>query len=182
MGSSGLAIAGLLSGAALSGPAGEPERAQRNAGQGRRRAGQFRDYSERMRNANAEERMQIMREFSVRRHEEALENLKGRLGISDTEWQVIKPRLKAVYDRVRSRGSSMGGSQQAGTEVENRRRELRELLREKGAKVEQIKARLTALRAAQEKARQELGRARQDLRRLLTLRQEAELVLDGLLV
>jgi hypothetical protein len=46
---------------------------------------------------------------------------------------------------------------------------------------DQIKARLTALRAAKERAVQQLINARQGLRQLLTLRQEALLVLNGLL-
>jgi hypothetical protein len=52
---------------------------------------------------------------------------------------------------------------------------------DEGAKPEEIKAKLTALRAAKEQARQDLVKARQDLRQLMTLRQEAVLVLNGLL-
>ena len=37
------------------------------------------------------------------------------------------------------------------------------------------------MRLANEKARQELAKARQDLRQLMTVRQEATLVLSGLL-
>jgi len=51
----------------------------------------------------------------------------------------------------------------------------------KEAAADQIKAKLTALRAAQSGAAQELAKARQSLRQLLTLRQEAVLVLNGLL-
>jgi outer membrane protein TolC len=46
---------------------------------------------------------------------------------------------------------------------------------------EQIKAKLAALRAAKQKAAQDLATARQSLRQLMTLRQEALLVLNGLL-
>jgi anthranilate phosphoribosyltransferase len=67
------------------------------------------------------------------------------------------------------------------TEVEQRSRELSELLRDEKAEVSQIKARLTALRAAKERTVQELIKARQSLRQILTLRQEAMLVLNGLL-
>ena len=50
-----------------------------------------------------------------------------------------------------------------------------------GAKPEEIKAKLTALRAAKERATQELAKARQGLRQIMNLRQEAVLVLNGLL-
>ena len=50
-----------------------------------------------------------------------------------------------------------------------------------GGTAEAIKAKLTALRAAKEKDRRELAAARQSLRQVLTLRQEAHLVLHGLL-
>ena len=66
-------------------------------------------------------------------------------------------------------------------EVSQRSSELRELLRDPKAPVEQIKARLSALRKAREKTRRELATAQQDLRQLMTLRQEAVLVLNGLL-
>ncbi len=47
--------------------------------------------------------------------------------------------------------------------------------------MDQIKARLGALRSAKEKAQQELATAQHSLRQLMTLRQEAVLVLNGLL-
>lgn len=49
------------------------------------------------------------------------------------------------------------------------------------AKPEQIKAKLTALREAREKAKQELAKARESVRELVTQRQEAQLVLMGIL-
>ncbi len=60
-------------------------------------------------------------------------------------------------------------------------RELREVLGDKDAKADEIKAKLTALRAAKEQSRQELVKARENLRQIMTLRQEAVLVLNGLL-
>jgi hypothetical protein len=65
--------------------------------------------------------------------------------------------------------------------VDRGKSELRQMLPNKDAPADQIKAKLTALRAAQEQSRQELTKARQNLRQLLTLRQEAALVLNGLL-
>jgi anthranilate phosphoribosyltransferase len=65
--------------------------------------------------------------------------------------------------------------------VDRSKGELRQMLANKDASADQIKAKLTALRVAQEHSRQELTKARQNLRQLLTLRQEAMLVLNGLL-
>jgi hypothetical protein len=183
--SSGLAMAGLLSGVAIAGTSDrEAARARARERVGLPRdAGQFRERMERLRNAHSEEeRQEILRELAAQRAEQILERLKVRLGVSDAEWPVVKPRLKAVYDRVRGSGPASVESSAAGIEVQTRRKELSEVLHDEQSTVEQIKPKLTALRAAQEKARQELAAARQDLRRLLTVRQEALLVLDELLV
>ena len=65
--------------------------------------------------------------------------------------------------------------------VEQKKSELRQLLANQDALPEQIKGALAALRTAKEKARQDLAKARQDLRQLMTVRQEAVLVLGDLL-
>ena len=67
------------------------------------------------------------------------------------------------------------------TPVDQARSKLRKLLDNEDTTPEQIKAGLTALRAANEKVRQDLAKARQDLRQLMTVRQEAVLVLGGML-
>jgi uncharacterized protein (DUF3084 family) len=110
-----------------------------------------------------------------------LEDLKDQLGISDKEWPVIKARIEMVYNLVRPMPQINAGSEAPKTEVEQRSRELREVLRNEGAAADQIKAKLTALRTAKEKAGQELVKAQQSLRQIMTLRQEAVLVLNGLL-
>jgi Spy/CpxP family protein refolding chaperone len=66
-------------------------------------------------------------------------------------------------------------------EVEQRDRELRELVQADKPDMDQIKAKLAAYRAAKSKANQELAAARQALRQIMNLRQEAVLVLNGLL-
>ena len=58
---------------------------------------------------------------------------------------------------------------------------LREVLEKDDASPEQIRAKLTALRAAKENARQKLAAAQKGLREVLTLKQEAQLVVFGLL-
>ena len=56
---------------------------------------------------------------------------------------------------------------------------LREVLDKDDASPDQIRAKLTALRAAKESARQKLAAAQKNLREVLTLKQEAALVLGG---
>jgi hypothetical protein len=143
---------------------------------------QSRAFSERMREAtNMEERMKIMEEQREWERKRAVEDLKGQLGVSDAEWTVIRPRVEAVNNLVHPQPAFGPGNAQARTPVEQRSRELREVLGGKDAKAEEIKAKLTALRAAKEQARQELVKAREGLRQIMTLRQEAVLVLNGLL-
>ncbi|MEN6426381.1 MAG: hypothetical protein ABFE13_13555 [Phycisphaerales bacterium] len=148
----------------------------------RERMEQSRAFSERMQKAaSMEERMKIMAERSAWDRARAVEELKRQLDVSDAEWSVIKPRIEAVYSLVHPTPQLGRGEARPMTPVEQKKRELRELLDNKDATPEQMKAGLTALRAANEKARQDLARARQDLRQLMTVRQEAVLVLSGLL-
>ena len=65
--------------------------------------------------------------------------------------------------------------------VEKAADQLMTTLENESATPEQIKQRLTALRAAREKATQELAKAQQELRQICTLRQESQLVLMGML-
>lgn len=185
LGSSGVAVLALLSGSALGKM--EEKRVQTKTPAGKlskeflEREEHSRTLAERMRNAeSAEERRQIMDEEIAWQRQRAVDDLKTQLGLSDQEWSVVKPRLQAVYDLVHAR-TQTGRNEPPKTEVEQRSRELRELLRDEKVAADQIKARLTALRAAKERTVQELAKARQGLRQLMTLRQEALLVLNGLL-
>ena len=65
--------------------------------------------------------------------------------------------------------------------VEKATQTLNTTLENQSASAETIKTQLTALRAAREKAKQDLAAAQQDLRQILTLRQEAQLVVSGML-
>ncbi len=67
------------------------------------------------------------------------------------------------------------------TEVDKASDALETTLENAAATPEEIKAKLTALRAAKEKAKAELATAQKDLREVLSLRQEAQLVLMGML-
>lgn len=157
--------------------AGEQAPGQENR-EGRRRRGQF-DRS----------RMQQM----------MLERLKENLEASDDEWTALKPRLETVM--TLSRQTTGGGGMRSlfrrdrrpgpepapaqperqVSDAEKKAEELTKILENKEAKPEEIKAKLTALREAREKAKDELAKARASLRELLTQRQEAKLVLFGIL-
>jgi hypothetical protein len=67
------------------------------------------------------------------------------------------------------------------TEVDKASDALQTTLENTAATPDEVKTKLTALRAAKEKAKAELATAQQDLRQVLTLRQEAQLVLMGML-
>ena len=186
LGSSGVAVLGVLSGSAFGQREEKEADAKKPAAkppkQMQERMEQSKAFSERMRNADSmEERQQIMNEQMAWQRQRAFEDLKEQLGISDKEWPVVKPRLQTVYDLVHPRPPMMGRSEQPKSELEQRSRDLRELLRDDKADVDQIKAKLSAVRASKERTARELAGARQTLRQLMTLRQEAVLVLNGLL-
>ncbi|MCX5646848.1 MAG: hypothetical protein NTZ17_19545 [Phycisphaerae bacterium] len=186
LGSSGLALLGVLSGSALSqtenqegnakGPAAQPPRESQKS------AEKAKALMERMQNAGSgEERRQAMNELMASQRQIAIESLRNQLRVSDQEWAVVKPRLVAVYDLVRPAVAGAGRNEPPKSELEQRSRDLRELLQADKAEADQIKAKLTAFRAAKEKANQQLAGARQSLRQIMNLRQEAVLVVNGLL-
>ncbi len=74
------------------------------------------------------------------------------------------------------RGSGPGGEQ---TALDTAMTKLRTVLENQSATPEEIKTQLTAVRSAREKARQELAVAQQELKKILTVRQEAMLVEMG---
>jgi len=132
------------------------------------------------------------------------ERYKTTLGATEAEWKVIEPKLMKVLTLSRQAGGmgGMGGMRMPGmgrerapgepgtgpgegarvqTEVDKAVEALRTVLDNKESKPDAIKEKLTALRAAREKVKQELTKAQQDLRQGLNLRQEAQLVLSGVL-
>jgi septal ring factor EnvC (AmiA/AmiB activator) len=82
------------------------------------------------------------------------------------------------------RGAGGGGAPAAApatptNDVEKARAALQATLDDTGAKPEAIKEKLAALRDAKEKVRQELDKATTDLKSVLSVRQEALLVVAG---
>ena len=127
-----------------------------------------------------------------------LERMKEILKVEDEEWPVLQPRLAKVMTLSRDvrggmRGMMIGrrgrrggdaaddAAPQPQSATQKAQQALRQSLENEAATADEIKAKLTALRAAREKAKQELAVAQQSLRELLTQRQEAQLVLMGIL-
>ena len=126
-----------------------------------------------------------------------LEWMKEILKVEDEEWTVLQPRLAKVMTlsrdvrggmrgmmfgrRGRRGGDAAGARPQPQSATQKAQQALRQSLENEAATADEIKTKLTALRAAREKAKQELAVAQQSLRELLTQRQEAQLVLMGIL-
>jgi hypothetical protein len=136
------------------------------------------------------------------------DRMKEQLGADDAAWKVLEPRLTKVMELNRQvsggpgRGMMMFGGfrgQRGGanngqppdrqrppgmenrelTALEKAEQQLQTTLENQSASADTIKAQLTAVRNEREKVRQELATAQQELRQILTVRQEALLVLMG---
>lgn len=116
-----------------------------------------------------------------------LDRLKQQLGMSDDEFAAVQPKIEKVFQLQRDArgGRMMGrrGGENSGPQspVQTAREDLRKTLDNKDASADDIKAKLTALRDAESKAHDELVKAQDDLKSVLTQRQEAVLVMDGML-
>jgi len=129
-----------------------------------------------------------------------MDRLKTDLGASDDEMAALAPKIQKVMDLERDArggrgfgrrgGGGPGGPGGTGTPppldpnaspVQKASAELRAVLENKDSKPDEIKAKLDALRAARADAKTQLAAAQQELRGLLTQRQEAVLVESGML-
>jgi len=137
-----------------------------------------------------------------------MERMKEVLAAGDDEWKVIEPRLSAVMTlsrEVNNRGGMMrmfgrggrggrggpggrggdrggqGENQQPQSDIEKSTQALQTLLDAEKPNPAQIKKVLTALRTAREKSKQKLVKAQKNLSMVLSVRQEAQLVLMGYL-
>lgn len=131
--------------------------------------------------------------------QQRLDRMKQQLGATDEEFQAIAPKLEQVMQlsrdvssrsgrtRNRNRGGQNGQPTQATTgtpalsPVRQAAADLQAATSNKDSKPEDIKAKLDAFRQAKAQARAQLAAAQQELRGLLTQRQEATLVEMGLL-
>jgi hypothetical protein len=129
------------------------------------------------------------------------DRLKQDLGASDEEFAALQPKIEHLMQLRRDAnggggprmGRGRGGPGGRGAEgpgreananptpVQQSLSDLRKTLENKDASADDIKAKLEAVRQAKAKARDELTKAQQELREVVTQRQEAALVLMGLL-
>jgi len=127
--------------------------------------------------------------------------LQERLGATDEEWQILEPKIEKVRELTRQAGdqTAPGGAGRLATmgtrgrsfrnldpnapqpDVQKKADELRTTLSKKDVKPEEVTAALKAYREARAKVRKKLAAARKDLKALLTVRQEAQLVEMGIL-
>jgi len=127
-----------------------------------------------------------------------MERMKEQLTATDEEWQIIQPRLAKVMtlsrQTVAGRFGGMGrrggdrpdrqprpDNDQQESPVQKAQETLQQTLEDQNASTDAIKSQMTALREVREKVRQEMAQAQQELRDVLTLRQEAQLVVTGML-
>ena len=118
-----------------------------------------------------------------------MERYRENLGISVAEWKVVQPKVQAVMDNRISGTSGMmsffGGRGSRGRGDSSTEKtptsELRDLLEKENPAKGEIKAELAAYRADRKAREAKLKKAQEDLRQLLTLKQEAQAVLSGLL-
>jgi hypothetical protein len=158
---------------------------QTGAREGRRGPGDRGDRGDRMGGRFDPERMREM----------MVERLREPLDVTDAEWNAIKPlvadvvekqsaerRMGSRFGRMGRRGGPGGDrGPEVAAEDQSPAEQLETVLEKENASAEEIKAKLKALRDARKKAEEELKQAREKLRQVLTVRQEARLVLMGML-
>lgn len=129
--------------------------------------------------------------------QQMMERMKEGLKVNDDEWKVIEPKLTKVMEAQRDlrfaggmggrggpgggRGGDNNNPDQPQSELAKASRELRTVVQSDNASAADIEAKLTAFRAARDKAQETLKTAREDLKGVLTQRQEASLVVMGML-
>ncbi len=131
--------------------------------------------------------------------ERMMNSMKERMGSTDDEWKVLAPKIEKVMAAQRETRSGFGGfggpdrggrggdrggagaSDQQLSKVAQTQRDLRTLLENKDASADEISKKLTAYREARDKARAELQAAQKALKDVVTQRQEAMLVMSGML-
>ena len=128
------------------------------------------------------------------------DRLKASLKVTDEEWNVLKPLVEKVQTAQREAGAGRGfgggrggpgGPGGGGPGGDNNTPDtrpgaaestaLRTALESDSTSADDIKAKLAALRAIRKKGAADLAVAREDLKKVVTVRQEAVLVSMGML-
>jgi Spy/CpxP family protein refolding chaperone len=125
----------------------------------------------------------------ARMREMMAQRFKAALACTDEEWKVIGPRVEKVLEiQFQARFASSALAAQGGPTGRGGRfraspeaQALSDAIESKDTPDEEIKAKLKAFRDAAKKREAELKKARDELRKVVTLRQEARLVLMSML-
>jgi len=177
----------------------------RGRGGGRDRGGpdRFEQMSEEEREAMREQVRARIAEMEAQQ----AERMREELDLSDDEFDIIIPRIQAVQHLVQERqflsgstsgfggGGGRGGRggggfdwrslgieiSEFGEHLQEATEQLREVIEDEDADNDQIKEALGQLRGARDAMNGAITEAREDLRGLLTSRQEAQLVAAGVL-
>jgi len=132
------------------------------------------------------------RPSAAQMQERMLQGMQRQLGVSEEEWKTIAPSLKqivAIQWEMRSGARMMrrpgveDGDQASATlsMLAAAQRDLARTLEQQDASADEITSKLKALREARNKARKEMQDAQKKLKQEVKPRQEAILVLDGIL-
>ncbi len=110
-----------------------------------------------------------------------LDRIKEQLGATDQEWTVLSPRVEKVMELQQAQRPGFGfrGGDQSNAIPEAEA--LRKAIDDKGTSAEALQKKMEAYRTAKKKLTADLEAARGQLREVLTARQEAALVLEGIL-
>ena len=120
-----------------------------------------------------------------------IDRMKEALGASDEEMQALAPKLEKVMTLQREaggggmrgmfgRGGPQGGDQPALSPTQQKAKDLKDAV-DANAPAADIKAKMQALRDARAAAKQDLTKAQAELKELLTQKQEATLLMFGML-
>jgi len=134
----------------------------------------------------------------AQRRQQQMDRIQEALQADAESWAVLQPRIEKLMaasqetqsrmgrfmGRLRRRSGGEAGTAEGETPlspVAAATQALQTVLENEAATADEIKAALTTLREAREKAEQELDKAQAAVLELLTQRQEAQLVLMGML-
>jgi len=125
--------------------------------------------------------------------QQMMDNIKDRLGFTnDTDWSAVQPLVQKVMDArrdsmsgmfrgFRRRGGDNGGGGGNPNRPSNAEADALQQAVDSNAPAAQIKAALEKYRTAQKARQAKLEQAQEDLRKVLSQKQEAQAVLMGLL-
>ena len=137
---------------------------------------------------------QLMTRMQSTAQQLALNAIRRQLASTDEEWNILLPKMQRLVAAIADVGQLgptnmtttaslrlMLGGQANATPVTTAMKTLQETLEDPNSTTEQINRKLTDWRTLHEAAKVELSNSREDLRILLTLRQEAILLTMGVL-